>query len=59
VDGEHLRPARLGLIVFVVALFRLPTDWHAMWHQAINPAVPPGQTESPIMPSSRRAGRGP
>ena len=33
----------LGLIVFVVALFRLPTDWHALWHQAINPAVPAGQ----------------
>jgi len=33
----------LGLIVFVVALFRLPTDWHAMWHQVINPAVPAGQ----------------
>jgi len=33
----------LGLIVFVVALFRLPTDWPAMWHQAIHPAVPAGQ----------------
>jgi manganese transport protein len=27
----------LGLIVFVVALFRLPTDWPAMWHQATHP----------------------
>jgi Mn2+/Fe2+ NRAMP family transporter len=33
----------LGLIVFVVALFRLPTDWPAMWHQATHPAVPAGQ----------------
>jgi manganese transport protein len=33
----------LGLIVFVVALFRLPTDWHAMWHQVIQPGVPAGQ----------------
>lgn len=33
----------LGLIVFVVALFRLPTDWPALWHQAIHPGVPAGQ----------------
>jgi Mn2+/Fe2+ NRAMP family transporter len=33
----------LGMVVFVVALFRLPTDWHAMWHQVISPAVPAGQ----------------
>jgi Mn2+/Fe2+ NRAMP family transporter len=33
----------LGLIVFVVALFRLPTDWSALWHQATHPGVPAGQ----------------
>jgi manganese transport protein len=33
----------LGLIVFVVALFRLPTDWPALWHQATRPGVPAGQ----------------
>lgn len=33
----------LGMIVFVVALFRLPTDWPAMWHQATHPGVPAGQ----------------
>jgi Mn2+/Fe2+ NRAMP family transporter len=33
----------LGLIVFVVALFRLPTDWGALWHQASHPGVPPGE----------------
>jgi Mn2+/Fe2+ NRAMP family transporter len=33
----------LGLIVFVVALFRLPTDWPALWHQATHPGVPAGQ----------------
>jgi manganese transport protein len=33
----------LGLIVFVVALFKLPTDWHDIWHEAIHPAVPNGE----------------
>lgn len=33
----------LGLIVFVVALFRLPTDWPGLWHQASHPLVPAGQ----------------
>jgi Mn2+/Fe2+ NRAMP family transporter len=33
----------LGLIVFVVALFRLPTDWSALWHQVSDPGVPAGQ----------------
>jgi Mn2+/Fe2+ NRAMP family transporter len=33
----------LGLIVFVVALFHLPTDWSALWHQASHPGVPTGQ----------------
>jgi Mn2+/Fe2+ NRAMP family transporter len=33
----------LGLIVFVVALFHLPTDWSALWHQASHPGVPAGQ----------------
>jgi Mn2+/Fe2+ NRAMP family transporter len=33
----------LGLIVFVVALFHLPTDWAALWHQASHPGVPAGQ----------------
>src|SRR2546421_2897100 len=32
----------LGLIVFLVGLFRLHTDWHAMWHQVISPAGPAG-----------------
>jgi manganese transport protein len=33
----------LGLIVFVVALFHLPTNWAALWHQASHPGVPAGQ----------------
>ena len=33
----------LGLIVFVVALFHLPTDWGALWHQASRPGVPSGE----------------
>jgi manganese transport protein len=33
----------LGLIVFVVALFRLPTDWAALWHQTSHPGVPAGE----------------
>lgn len=33
----------LGLIVFVVALFHMPTDWSALWHQASHPGVPAGQ----------------
>lgn len=33
----------LGMIVFVVALFRLPTDWPALWHQASHPGVPADQ----------------
>jgi manganese transport protein len=33
----------LGLIVFVVALFHLPTDWGALWHQASHPGVPAGE----------------
>jgi Mn2+/Fe2+ NRAMP family transporter len=32
----------LGLIVFVVALFHLPADWAALWHQASHPSVPSG-----------------
>jgi manganese transport protein len=30
----------LTMIVFVVALFVLPTDWSALWHQATHPVVP-------------------
>jgi Mn2+/Fe2+ NRAMP family transporter len=33
----------LGMIVFVVALFHLPVDWAALWHQASHPGVPAGQ----------------
>jgi Mn2+/Fe2+ NRAMP family transporter len=33
----------LGLIVFVVALFKLPTDWHGLWHQTTHPWVPSGE----------------
>jgi Mn2+/Fe2+ NRAMP family transporter len=30
----------LTMVVFVVALFKLPTDWGMLWHQATHPAVP-------------------
>jgi manganese transport protein len=33
----------LALVVFIVALFRLPTDWHALWHGATHPFVPNGE----------------
>jgi manganese transport protein len=33
----------LCLVVFVVALFVLPTDWGALWHGATHPWVPPDQ----------------
>jgi Mn2+/Fe2+ NRAMP family transporter len=33
----------LALIVFVIALFKLPTDWHALWSGAIHPVVPTGE----------------
>jgi Mn2+/Fe2+ NRAMP family transporter len=33
----------LALIVFVVALFKLPTDWHGLWQQASHPSVPRGE----------------
>jgi manganese transport protein len=33
----------LALIVFVVALFKLPTDWPGLWHQASHPWVPAGE----------------
>jgi manganese transport protein len=33
----------LCLVVFVVALFVLPTDWGALWHGATRPWVPPDQ----------------
>lgn len=33
----------LALIVFVIALFKLPTDWHVMWHGATHPSVPYGE----------------
>jgi Mn2+/Fe2+ NRAMP family transporter len=33
----------LSLIVFIVALFKLPTDWHGLWHQASHPFVPSGE----------------
>lgn len=36
----------LSLVVFVVALFVLPTDWGAMWHEATHPSVPPDQGHS-------------
>jgi Mn2+/Fe2+ NRAMP family transporter len=32
----------LALLVFVVALFKLPTDWHGLLHQATHPWVPKG-----------------
>jgi Mn2+/Fe2+ NRAMP family transporter len=31
----------LSLLVYVVALFVLPTDWGALWHGATHPWVPP------------------
>jgi Mn2+/Fe2+ NRAMP family transporter len=33
----------LALIIFVIALFKLPTDWHALWHGAVHPSVPEGE----------------
>jgi manganese transport protein len=33
----------LALLVFVVALFKLPTDWHGLLHQAAHPWVPKGE----------------
>jgi manganese transport protein len=33
----------LCLLVFVVALFVLPTDWGGLWHGATHPWVPPEQ----------------
>jgi manganese transport protein len=33
----------LALIVFIVALFKLPTDWHDIWHEAVRPTVPYGE----------------
>jgi manganese transport protein len=33
----------IALVVFVIALFNLPTDWHGMWHQATHPWVPSGE----------------
>jgi manganese transport protein len=33
----------LALIVFVVALFKLPTDWHGLWHGTVHPSVPTGE----------------
>jgi manganese transport protein len=33
----------LALLVFVVALFKLPVHWHEVWHQASHPAVPNGE----------------
>jgi manganese transport protein len=33
----------LALIVFVIALFKLPLPWHDVWHQASHPAVPHGE----------------
>jgi Mn2+/Fe2+ NRAMP family transporter len=33
----------LALIVFVVALVKLPTDWHGLWRDTIHPSVPYGE----------------
>ena len=33
----------LALLVFVVGLFQLPTDWGQLWHQASHPSVPSGE----------------
>jgi Mn2+/Fe2+ NRAMP family transporter len=33
----------LALIVFIVALFKLPTDWSGMWHTAVSPKIPSGE----------------
>lgn len=33
----------LCLVVYVVALFVMPTDWGALWHGATHPWVPPDQ----------------
>ncbi len=33
----------LSMLVFVVALFWLPTDWAALWDQTIHPAIPAEQ----------------
>jgi Mn2+/Fe2+ NRAMP family transporter len=35
--------AGLALIVFGVALWRLHPDWHGLWQEARNPAVPAGE----------------
>jgi Mn2+/Fe2+ NRAMP family transporter len=34
----------LCLIVYVVALFVLPTDWGSLWHGATHPWVPPSES---------------
>jgi Mn2+/Fe2+ NRAMP family transporter len=33
----------LALVVFVVALFKLPTHWHDLWHHTWRPSVPNGE----------------
>lgn len=33
----------LSLVVFVVALWKLPTDWGALWHETTHPWVPSGE----------------
>jgi Mn2+/Fe2+ NRAMP family transporter len=33
----------LALIIFLIALFNLPTDWHGLFHNAIQPSIPNGE----------------
>jgi manganese transport protein len=33
----------LALVVFLVALFKLPIHWHELWHQSTHPSVPTGE----------------
>jgi Mn2+/Fe2+ NRAMP family transporter len=33
----------LALVVFLVALFKLPIHWHEVWHQTVHPYVPNGE----------------
>jgi Mn2+/Fe2+ NRAMP family transporter len=33
----------LALLVFLVALFKLPIHWHDVWHQTTHPYVPSGE----------------
>ncbi len=36
----------LGLIIFIIALFKLPVDWHGLWVGATHPWVPNSEPHS-------------